>query len=568
MKRILFATLFCLVRFSALADSHTAVVFCVNDGSVTVPGGDNQQSDVIGTVFSNGSQNFGIGVIIGGLAPGQSMANYANANDTGTPVVVTGPQCGGDTNVIIDSFTGPVPDANDSPNWTVQFHYYSGPCFNTYDVSAVNNTGQSESPTVNWSNGDVTGPYNPIAAGATFSDSIKESCNLTYTITWSVQQGGLVSENPQTNQDMPDLSTNEAPLQNDSPTNVVLAPAPPDSNSNVLWTPITSANNGAATDQSIHDLGNTLNNTLWSADNQNNLDLSAVVSAIDSAKVQAHTDAGTLKSAIDTGREQNHSDLSAIANILQTMTNGGLGVNLTNYALNSTLLANASQENTNFQLLISAVNSNGAPGLVGALTNATDAVNGLANSISNITDITNLDIASENTLQGGTNLLGIINSNLVAMSTNRLTLTNYNLETTQEGISNVLARMATNGLGDGWSNGLTLGQPGAATTVRSGLQPGQLSAAGGAAASSASLDVDDAAGASDPRFALSLARRTLRHVTAFRLAYISASSKARTAEPRHGDPRTPNPRCAPTGSKTHEVLTTNAHGSTRINTDL
>ncbi len=38
------------------------------------------------------------------------------------------------------------------------------------------------------------------------------------------------------------------------------------------------------------------------------------------------------------------------------------------------------------------------------------------------------------------------------------------------------------------------GQPGAAATVRAGLQPGQLPAAGGAAPSSASLDVDDVAG--------------------------------------------------------------------------
>src|SRR5271163_2762860 len=41
------------------------------------------------------------------------------------------------------------------------------------------------------------------------------------------------------------------------------------------------------------------------------------------------------------------------------------------------------------------------------------------------------------------------------------------------------------------------GQPGAAATVRAGLQPGQLSAAGGAAASGASLDVNNAAGETD-----------------------------------------------------------------------
>jgi hypothetical protein len=41
------------------------------------------------------------------------------------------------------------------------------------------------------------------------------------------------------------------------------------------------------------------------------------------------------------------------------------------------------------------------------------------------------------------------------------------------------------------------GQPGAAATVRAGLQLGQLSATGGAAASGASLDVDDAAGKTD-----------------------------------------------------------------------
>ena len=41
------------------------------------------------------------------------------------------------------------------------------------------------------------------------------------------------------------------------------------------------------------------------------------------------------------------------------------------------------------------------------------------------------------------------------------------------------------------------GQSGAAATVRAGLQPGELSAAGGAAASGASLDTDDAAGEID-----------------------------------------------------------------------
>ena len=41
------------------------------------------------------------------------------------------------------------------------------------------------------------------------------------------------------------------------------------------------------------------------------------------------------------------------------------------------------------------------------------------------------------------------------------------------------------------------GQPSAAATVRVGLQSGQLPAAGGAAASGASLDVDDVAGEAD-----------------------------------------------------------------------
>ena len=41
------------------------------------------------------------------------------------------------------------------------------------------------------------------------------------------------------------------------------------------------------------------------------------------------------------------------------------------------------------------------------------------------------------------------------------------------------------------------GQPGAAATVRSGLQSGQLSAAGSAAPVRAALDVDDAAGEVD-----------------------------------------------------------------------
>src|ERR1700678_3169234 len=41
------------------------------------------------------------------------------------------------------------------------------------------------------------------------------------------------------------------------------------------------------------------------------------------------------------------------------------------------------------------------------------------------------------------------------------------------------------------------GQPGAAATVRAGLQSGQFSAAGGIAPVSASLDVDDVAGETD-----------------------------------------------------------------------
>src|SRR5664280_2461571 len=41
------------------------------------------------------------------------------------------------------------------------------------------------------------------------------------------------------------------------------------------------------------------------------------------------------------------------------------------------------------------------------------------------------------------------------------------------------------------------GQPSAAATVRAGLQPGQLPAPGGAAASGASLDLDDVAGEID-----------------------------------------------------------------------
>src|SRR5664279_4502172 len=41
------------------------------------------------------------------------------------------------------------------------------------------------------------------------------------------------------------------------------------------------------------------------------------------------------------------------------------------------------------------------------------------------------------------------------------------------------------------------GQSGAAATIRAGLQSGQLSAAGGAAPSGASLDIDDVAGEAD-----------------------------------------------------------------------
>lgn len=97
------------------------------------------------------------------------------------------------------------------------------------------------------------------------------------------------------------------------------------------------------------------------------------------------------------------------------------------------------------------------------MTNLNNTMGGISNLFSQITDMTNADIATETTQSGMSNLLAGIRSNQTNgsfLSTNGFGMTNYAKETTLGGISNLLASWGTNG-----STTNSYSVPGTATNV-------------------------------------------------------------------------------------------------------
>ena len=253
-----------------------------------------------------------------------------------------------------------------------------------------------------------------------------QGCNATN----SPGQSGGMTANTVTN--LPDVSSNEPPIVTVSPyTNTLPAVNPV--NEGMIWPGNPQI---PAHDEVIEAAGQQLNNTIWTAGAQSHSDDSAIVNAINTAGAQAHNDAGAVKGAIDTARQQNHSDLSQVLGAVVNLTNGiPKNPAMTNYATESTLESFQSLYGTN------------SAGLNGSVSNATAALTGLATSFSNLTDITNLDIASEGTLQGVTNLLTAINTNLLAVGTNLWSaFTNLAQQVTLVGISNLFGGNYSNSI--------------------------------------------------------------------------------------------------------------------------
>ena len=125
MKKILSISILLLVSSSWLfANSTTPVIVANNDGSVAVPQG--WQFAAGHCYVSIGNGIWGVAVDVAGAGPGAQNVNwtdwaYTYANNPGGAVA-----SGSGTNIVIDSLSGPVPDANNSPVYTVNYHWSPG----------------------------------------------------------------------------------------------------------------------------------------------------------------------------------------------------------------------------------------------------------------------------------------------------------------------------------------------------------------------------------------------------------------------------------------------------------
>lgn len=257
----------------------------------------------------------------------------------------------------------------------------------------------------------------------------------------------------------------------------------------ILWTP----NNGTRSAEiaSVQQSGD-----------QSHVDLSALVNAIDQMSRQSHSDFGSVNNELVLNGKQDHSDLNAINNSVLTigaqahsdanglhsdlqsilakvpaLTNGNGGLQLTNYASESTLElinsnivnlyyayvtnngANGAATNilvgisnvlvagfgTNLSSILQNYGSNQLVALGAIGSNLLAGISGIgSNMLAGFIHFTNLNYASETTL-------GAISSNLFNLES----ATNLDIatEATQAGISNLLSdirgRLGTNGLGNG-----------------------------------------------------------------------------------------------------------------------
>jgi hypothetical protein len=428
-KKILYGLAVAVVWFAGLGvafgNATTPVYVVHNYGDVAIPNG----AEINVMIAGNGG--WGAGVLVNGMAAGGSAYTYHDWGSQygGGPATVS---CA-NTNIRVLYTVESGTDGNGSPHWDTYIDWHPGPCLQDYIVSWHNPYSTNASMTIVWHYGvngpsaGVVGPYAPVAGDASGSETVNAECNLTYTVEWGRTPNGIDQE------PMPDTSTNE-PLMVDTPsTPVVLPTVPPVGGSNIVWQ--APAGGGGATDQGQHDLGNGLNNSIWNGTAQNSADNSAIVTAINDSKTQAHADAGSLKGAVDAVRVQEHSDVIIVANGLTKNANTA-HTDITDLKTSVEKIGSGSN-----LVVVNITNSWAAP-----MTNyaSESTLKELVNTFSNLTSVTNMDVMSETTGQGISNLLAGISNSITGTNFGRNggNVTNFSLETTQAGISNSLADLS------------------------------------------------------------------------------------------------------------------------------
>jgi len=417
-----------------------------NVGTAAVPPAAQWPGGVCLVSMTIGGQLLAVGVQ--GLAPGAQVGNYADfgSKKGGAATVTTS-----STNIyIVDYHQGA--DANGNMAIIVDIQYYATPCTAYQTPEAVNPLTCTAYGSVNWSDGTVYhgSEDSAVGPGQTWvGNTILVACYATYSVTFTCVSSGV---NVGTNggPSLPQVATNAVTPPPTTPqTNAtVIPPVPPVTGSNILWNP----GGGGFTENSGETLGNNLNNTLWTINQQNTFDAAGIISAVKNAEQQNHSDVTAIDTDIKNEFAQAHSDASGINNSINGLTNFmGSGAALTNYALNSSMLTVAS----NTAAMIAAMGSNTAA-VFALLTNNQNSfllagMTNLSGSLSNlgVTMTTNngamVAFLATNNFMGGiagamTNLSGTMTNLAWAMTTNN---------------GAMLAFLVTNQFGAGLAGALT-----------------------------------------------------------------------------------------------------------------
>lgn len=183
-------------------------------------------------------------------------------------------------------------------------------------------------------------------------------------------------------------------------------------------------------------------NILWSSSTTTATtgDGTAIVAAIKDAASTLYDVASKAAANANNAASQAHSDAQQIAGDV-TSGSGSIVSAIRAGSTNSLSLTGVATEHT----------AEAGTNLMGMQL---ASLSGIANTLSNLTDVTNMDIASESTLAGVSNLIA---SGLAGTNGTGFRPTNYATESTLEGISNLLGG-GSNGVLAGFTNALTLAQ--------------------------------------------------------------------------------------------------------------
>lgn len=420
---IVLATLVCL---NSWADKYTAVINCINVGTCTVPtltqnGG--AQVNILYNVTVQSGSPFQLGVNVTGLATGQSAANWVS---DGSYIPSSISLVSASPNVSIVSCTGPVPDVNQSPIWTVDFSFNCGPCYtnlyftilnsdsesHTFDVMDVNNGGQVEMLTMG-----VATPVAPtVNPGQSQQFHWYGPCDEAYRIgVYEVTYTGSLAD-----------GTAQAVYL---PVPGVSTTGEPDGSSTVPTTPASGAG-GTFPTGVTYSTGTNNPDILWDVNgvdvgsgsgsggnfnfNWNDANLIAAVEEGDDAIYDA-----TVKNGI-----QSHADANVLA---QNTASTVLAINGVTAAVNGV--------NTSVTAVTAAVNGNGSTAHADA-TAVLNAIRGQTNAITvNANQATNVNVLNFplNTFVGMSNLLA-------SQSDSSLSNVVGNM---QSGLSNLIAGLQT-----------------------------------------------------------------------------------------------------------------------------